>query len=581
MKQAGASRRISVLREEVSRKIAAGEVIDRPLSIVRELLDNALDAGSASVDVHLARGGLDLVRVVDDGAGMDRDDLSRCWLPHATSKIETEEDLLEVTSLGFRGEALSSMATASRLEIVSCPPEGVAHRLVVRGGKQELLEPCQGRRGTVVDVSELFFNYPARKRFLRSPSAEAGLSRSVFLDRAAAFPGVAFRLFADGALRLSLPATDHVQRISLCHDLDSRLLGTAEVRGEGFTVRLVAASPDGRRTDRRLVQAFVNNRRVQEFSLVQAVEFGFQGYLPGGYHPVAFVFVDIDPSLVDFNIHPAKKEVRFRTLPEVHRAVVSATRMFLAGRASVPVARDEPAGPRGSDGRQDPLPLSFERRSSRPLDCLPAAGASPAARTRGRYRHPVPRTGLRGLHRLRARRPAPAARPARGPRAAHLRAAPGAAHPGAGPPVPAGLRRIGRRGRAARRTRRGPGGDGHRGAEVGNPHLGSDRSLARTLTASGGRARGCPEAGLRRGDRVEGCRAAHGCVPARAQGGRPGGRRDGRGARQERAGAQSPALPARQTAVARDQPGTPVPARRPASYQEPGGLSPARTSPQR
>jgi DNA mismatch repair protein MutL len=366
MKQTEPSRRISVLREDVSRKIAAGEVIDRPLSIVRELLDNALDAGSTSVDVHLARGGLDLVRVVDDGAGMDRDDLSRCWLPHATSKIETEEDLLRVTSLGFRGEALSSMATASRLEIVSCTPEGVAHRLVVRGGKQELLEPCQGRRGTVVDVSELFFNYPARKRFLRSPSAEAGLCRSIFLDRASAFPGIAFRLFAEGAVRLSLPAADPVQRVSLCHDLDPRLIGTSEVQGEGFTVRLVAASPDGRRTDRRLVQAFVNGRRVQEFSLVQAVEFGFQGYLPGGYHPVAFVFVDIDPSLVDFNIHPAKKEVRFRNLPEVHRAVVSATRMFLARRASVPVARDEPAGPRGSDGRGDPLPLSFERRSSSP-----------------------------------------------------------------------------------------------------------------------------------------------------------------------------------------------------------------------
>jgi DNA mismatch repair protein MutL len=260
----------------------------------------------------------------------------------------------------------------------------VAHRLVVRGGKQELLEPCQGRRGTVVDVSELFFNYPARKRFLRSPSAEAGLCRTIFLDRASAFPAVAFRLFADGALRLSLPAADPVQRISLCHDLEPRLLGTAEVRGEGFTARLVAASPDGRRTDRRLVQAFVNGRKVQEFALVQAVEFGFQGYLPGGYHPVAFVFVDIDPSLVDFNIHPAKKEVRFRNLPEVHRAVVSATRMFLAGRTSIPVARDEPAGPRGPYGGQDPLPLSFERRSSpasayplpeRPQQPAPAAGA--------------------------------------------------------------------------------------------------------------------------------------------------------------------------------------------------------------
>jgi DNA mismatch repair protein MutL len=364
MRKPEASRRISILREDVARKIAAGEVIDRPLSIVRELLDNSLDAGAVSVDVHLGAGGLDRVRVVDDGAGMDRDDLLRCWLPHATSKIETEEDLSKVTSLGFRGEALSSMATASRLELVSCPPGGVAHRIVVRGGREVSLEPCEGRPGTVVDVSELFFNYPARKKFLRSPSAEAGLCRSVFIDRASAFPGVAFRLFADGALRLSLPVADHVQRIALCHGLEPRLLGTAEARGQGYTVRVVAASPEGRRTDRRLVQAFVNDRRVQEFSIVQAVEFGFQGYLPGGYHPVAFVFIEIDPSLVDFNIHPAKKEVRFRNLPEVHRTVVSAVRMFLAGRASILVARDEQPDPERHGDRHDVLPFASDRRST-------------------------------------------------------------------------------------------------------------------------------------------------------------------------------------------------------------------------
>ena len=374
MRKPDPSRRISILREDVSRKIAAGEVIDRPLSIVRELLDNALDAGAGAIDVHVRSGGIEGVRVVDDGAGMDRDDLGRCWLPHATSKIESEEDLLEVTSLGFRGEALSSVATAARLEIVSCPPGGVPHRLVVRGGRQEALEPSQGRPGTLVDVTELFYNYPARKRFLRSPSAEAGLCRTIFLDRASAFPSVAFRLYGDDSLRLSLPAAEPVQRIALCHDLDPRLLGIAEVKGQGFTVRLVAASPDGRRSDRRLVQAFVNGRRVQEYSLVQAVEFGFQGYLPGGFHPVAFVFVDIDPSLVDFNIHPAKKEVRFRTLPEVHRAVVSAARTFLAGHSSTPVFRDEPSGlPFDADRRTPAPPAAWPLPAPRPSAAAPSA----------------------------------------------------------------------------------------------------------------------------------------------------------------------------------------------------------------
>ena len=179
------SRRIRILRDEVSRKIAAGEVIDRPFSIVRELLDNAIDAGARSIDVYLEGGGLARIRVVDDGAGMDEDDLALCWQPHATSKIETEDDLLRATSLGFRGEALSSIALCSRLVMVSCTDDGEpAHRLEVQGGRRICAGAGQGRRGTVVDVSELFFNYPARRKFLRSASAESGLCRSIVVDRA-------------------------------------------------------------------------------------------------------------------------------------------------------------------------------------------------------------------------------------------------------------------------------------------------------------------------------------------------------------------------------------------------------------
>ncbi len=323
------SRRIHFLRDEVFRKIAAGEVIDRPFSIVRELLDNAIDAGSASIDVHLEAGGLSRVRVVDDGAGMDRDDLSLCWQPHTTSKIDSEDDLLRVTSLGFRGEALASIGMCSRLEIVSkVQGPGPAHRLEVRDGRQSALEPCQGKPGTTVDVSELFFNYPARKKFLRSASAESGLCRTAFLDKAVAHPSIAFRLFIDGALKMSLPAGTAVQRISLAYEplIGAAPLTASEERGAGFTVSVVAGDRELRRRDRKLLQAFVNGRRVFEFALLQAAEFGFAGAVPGGWHPAAFIFVRIDPSLVDFNIHPAKKEVRFRNLADVHHAVVEAVR---------------------------------------------------------------------------------------------------------------------------------------------------------------------------------------------------------------------------------------------------------------
>jgi len=371
--QTPSSRRIRILRDEVSRKIAAGEVIDRPFSIVRELLDNALDAGASSVDVFLEAGGLSRVRVVDDGAGMSREDLELCWRPHATSKIENEDDLLTVRSLGFRGEALSSVAVCSRLSIVSAEPGRPAHRLEVVGGKLLGLDASAGRKGTAVDVSELFFNYPARKKFLRSVSAESGLCRAIFLDRAAAHPAIGFRLSVDGQLKASLPPAGQVERLALAYapQLDSRALGMASVRGPGFTITVAAGDPEMRRRDRKLIQVFVNRRRISEFSLIQAVEHGFSGHVPGGWYPVAFVFVDIDPGLVDFNIHPAKKEARFRNLPDVHGAVVGAVRKLLGGRSgdSAPARASAPGVPRpreetdrtpGSPAADRGLPAAFE-----------------------------------------------------------------------------------------------------------------------------------------------------------------------------------------------------------------------------
>ncbi len=377
------SRRIRILRDEVSRKIAAGEVIDRPLSVVRELLDNAIDAGARSIDVYLEAGGLSRIRVVDDGAGMVEEDLALCWQPHATSKIETEDDLLTASSLGFRGEALSSVALCSRLVMVSCSQENAAaHRLEVAGGRLVALEKSQGRRGTTVDVSELFFNYPARKKFLRSASAESGLCRSIFVDRAAAHPALAFRLFSEGEVRMSLLAASSLERIAHAYkqQLDSRLLRESGESGEGFSVRVVAGSPDIRRRDRKLLQCFVNKRRVTEFSLLQAAEFGFAGFMPGGWHPAAFVFVEIDPSLVDFNIHPSKKEVRFRNLPEVHRAVVAAVRKMLEPQAPPAQARQAPPA-RAPSALAPQATGSWRADASgdRPLFALPVSGDAAGA----------------------------------------------------------------------------------------------------------------------------------------------------------------------------------------------------------
>jgi len=329
------SRRIRILRDEVSRKIAAGEVIDRPYSIVRELLDNALDAAASSIDVYLEAGGLSRIRVVDDGAGMSREDLEICWKSHATSKIESEDDLLRVSTLGFRGEALSSIAVCSRLSITSSQTDSEpASKLEVLGGALQALASCQGRRGTVVEVAELFYNFPARKKFLRSASAESSLCRSAFTDRAVSHPSVGFRLFTDGEARFTLSPVDLAGRVSLCYAraLDARMLVASSAEGKGFRVEVIAGRPEVRRRDRKLMQVFVNRRRVSEYSLIQAAEYGFSGFMSGGWYPAVFVFIEIDPRLIDFNIHPAKREVRFQNMADVHSTIVSAVRATLPGQ---------------------------------------------------------------------------------------------------------------------------------------------------------------------------------------------------------------------------------------------------------
>ena len=348
----------------------------RPHSIVRELLENAIDSGAASIDVFLEAGGLSRVRVVDDGAGMSLEDLEVCWKPHATSKIESEDDLMRVSTLGFRGEALSSIAVCSRLSITSSQAsDEPANRLEVLGGALQGLEPCQGRKGTVVDVGELFFNYPARKKFLRSASAESALCRSVFTDRAMSHPSVAFRLFTDGEAKLTLPPATLVGRVSLCyaHQLDARMLAASAAQGNGFAVEVIAGRPELRRRDRKLIQVFVNRRRVSEYSLMQAVEYGFSGFMPGGWYPVAFVFIEIDPSLIDFNIHPAKKEVRFQKIADVHSAVVSAVRAGLTGQT-------QPRQPEGeSTGRAAPKAYAGSQASGSRPSGSPASVPRPSA----------------------------------------------------------------------------------------------------------------------------------------------------------------------------------------------------------
>lgn len=331
---------IRVLPPETARLIAAGEVIDRPAAALRELIDNAIDSGASELSIRIEEGGIGLIRVVDDGSGMGRDDLELAALPHATSKITTADDLLRIRSLGFRGEALSSIAAAARLEITTKDEAShSAHRLVSEPGQDTRIEACAGRKGTSVSVTGLFKNFPARRQFLKRPQAEASLCRQVYEDKALAHPSLGFRFESGSGAPEILRPSSRLERVAaLRGEAPRNFLHELVFSGSGFEGEIVVAGPAFSRGDRRLMQAFVNRRRVQEWGLLGALDYAFSGFLPGGLHPFAFLFLEIDPALADFNIHPAKKEVRFKEPDGPRRAIISATQAFLAA-----LARRDPA----------------------------------------------------------------------------------------------------------------------------------------------------------------------------------------------------------------------------------------------
>ncbi len=326
------SGRIKLLPDSVALRIAAGEVIDRPFSVVRELLDNSIDAGSKNIDLYINGGGIASIRVVDNGRGMSREDLKICYLPYATSKIDTMEDLDQLETLGFRGEALSSIAACSKLEITSKINNNLPNKLTVHSSNVITFTESGGSDGTVIDVSDLFYSIPARRKFLKRVSAEATACKKTFLEKSLPFPDISFRFYMDKKLKIFLPSSGLKERILSAYPgiFEKQLLHEISSDHKDFQIKIIAGDPALHRSDRRYIQIFLNNRRINEFAFIQAVEYGYSDFLPGGNYPVIFLFLQVDPSLIDFNIHPAKKEVRFRNLQEIHRSVVNTIKSFLS-----------------------------------------------------------------------------------------------------------------------------------------------------------------------------------------------------------------------------------------------------------
>lgn len=322
-------RPVKTLSPDVARKIAAGEVIDRPAAIVRELMDNAVDSGADYIEVEINGGGIDSIRISDNGIGMSKEDLIACARPHATSKIVEASDLMNLSTLGFRGEALASIAAVSRLTISSN-----TYRMKASLTDDHLITeipPIQNGKGTIVQSEGLFENFPARRIFLKRPGSETLMCKEVFIEKSLPRTDISFRLTVDNEIKLDLPQnTTLAERFTSALQLKESpsLFSELKSQSEDWNFTLLIGEPSVYRNDRKHIYIYVNGRRVQEYSLIQAIEYGCQGFFPNGTHPFAALFVQINPALVDFNIHPAKKEVRFKDSSSLHHGVSTTTRNF-------------------------------------------------------------------------------------------------------------------------------------------------------------------------------------------------------------------------------------------------------------
>lgn len=324
---------IRVLPEQIANKIAAGEVIERPASIVKELMENALDAGANSITVEVESGGRRLIRISDDGRGMDPDDARLAFQRHATSKIGALEDLEQIRSFGFRGEALAAIAAVSRCRLISRTADSVSGtEVVIEGGVLKGVQEHPCRPGTIIEVRDLFFNTPARRKFLKAESTEMGHVMDVLSRAALSSPQVRFLFRADDRILLELlPTARLLPRLEALlgkEATDSFLELQAE--REGIRLSGLLGKPALTRGNRSQIQLFINSRWVRALPFSYALQAGYQGLLMEGRCPVAVLFIELDFQRVDVNVHPAKQEVRVSNEAEVSHFIQQAVRDCLA-----------------------------------------------------------------------------------------------------------------------------------------------------------------------------------------------------------------------------------------------------------
>ena len=362
---------IRVLDPHVVAKIAAGEVVERPASVVKELVENSIDAGASHITIEVESGGVKLVRVSDDGHGIPADEMALAFQRHATSKIRGFDDLELVTSLGFRGEALPSIASVSRMSLQSrAAGSDVGYEVQARWGELSTLTAAGGSTGTTVTVRDLFDNVPARRKYLRSVGAEASRIADLVSRLALGFPEVQFRLRQDGRETLVSAGngngSDALVAVYGAQVAEGMLPASFALDADGYSIGGYVSAPSLHRANRTYMTFLVNRRLVQSRTLSYALEEAYQGFLPQRRYPLAVLAIEVPTSEVDVNVHPAKREVRFTTEGRAFTLVQRAVREALVGSSPIPEVRFEDI--------MSPMSPSVSGEAARAMSFFPMTG---------------------------------------------------------------------------------------------------------------------------------------------------------------------------------------------------------------
>ncbi|MDF2906652.1 MAG: mutL [Herbinix sp.] len=357
---------IHVLDEATINQIAAGEVVERPSAVVKELIENAMDAGATAITAEIKEGGLSLIRITDNGGGIAKEDIPLAFLRHATSKIRSAEDLLSVTSLGFRGEALSSIASVAQVELITKTPTALnGFRYVIEGGSEKALEEIGCPGGTTIIVRNLFFNTPARRKFLKSATTEGGYISDLMERLMVSHPNVSFKFIMNNQVKLQSSGNNSSKDILYQvygRDISRELL-PLDYQAEGFKVTGYIGKPSITRGNRNFENYFINGRYIKSNVITKAIEEAYKPYLMQHKYPFTSIYFEIDPEQIDVNVHPQKMEIRLKTGEEIYQHTYRLLREALSGKELIPKVTLVQEETKKEDQPRIPEPFEQNRRN--------------------------------------------------------------------------------------------------------------------------------------------------------------------------------------------------------------------------